>query len=195
MCVAQDGVIKRNLARRFKIKTVEGQDDIKSTEEVVSRRLKHSVENPKGAFGELPDIIFADGGIAQVRAIKRALAVYDLGAIEVFGMLKDDKHRTKTLINDKREDLLLEGNKEILNFVTNLQDEVHNTAIEYNRKLAEKNMTRSKLDDIEGIGEIKRNALLKEFGSIEGIKNAEISDITKIKGITETLAKKIKQNL
>ena len=73
MCVAQNGVIKRNLSRRFKIKTVYGQDDPRCMEEVVTRRLKHSIENPKGGFGTLPDLILADGGITQIRAIKKAM--------------------------------------------------------------------------------------------------------------------------
>ena len=78
MCVMQDGVIKKNLSRRFKIKTVYGQDDPRCMEEVIERRLKHSIENPKGGFGELPDAIFADGGITQIRATKNAIKKYNL---------------------------------------------------------------------------------------------------------------------
>ena len=102
MCVAIDGVIKKNLSRRFKIKTVFTQDDPRCTEEVVTRRLKHSIENPKGGFGELPNVIFADGGITQIRAIKRATAKCNL-QIPVFGMVKDDKHSTKNLIDEGRK--------------------------------------------------------------------------------------------
>jgi len=163
-------------------------------EEVVTRRLKHSVENPKGAFGMLPDIIFADGGIAQVRAIKKALKKYGLEDMPVFGMVKDNKHRTKTLIDENGNDLLDE-NDTILNFITILQDEVHNVAIEYNRKLSKESMTKSKLDDIKGIGEKKRQELLKKFGSVEGIKKANVLEITSIKGIKEELARKIKKEL
>ena len=97
MCVMIDGVIKKNLSRRFKIKGVFGQDDPKCTEEVVTRRLKHSLENPKGGFGELPDVIFADGGITQIRAIKTAIKKYNLN-IPVFGMVKNDKHQTQRRI-------------------------------------------------------------------------------------------------
>ena len=163
-------------------------------EEIVTRRLKHSVENPKGAFGTLPNIIFADGGIAQIRAIKRALGQYNLETIPVFGMVKDDKHRTKTVIDENGNDLL-NSNNIVLNFITMLQDEVHNTAIEYNRKLSEKSMTKSKLDEISGIGEKKRQELLKKFGSVEGIKKADFVEIASIKGINLELAKKIKKKL
>lgn len=162
MCVAQNGTIKRNLSRRFKIKTVFGQDDPKCMEEVVERRIKHSLENPKGGFGELPDLILADGGITQIRAIKSALQKYDLvDKIPVFGMVKDDKHSTRALINEEREEF--EISERLFYFITNLQDEVHNTAIEYHRKLRDKEMTKSKLDTISGIGDKKRAELLKKF--------------------------------
>ena len=192
MCVAIDGVIKKNLSRRFKIKTVFTQDDPRCTEEVVTRRLKHSIENPKGGFGELPNVIFADGGITQIRAIKRAIAKYNL-QIPVFGMVKDDKHSTKNLIDEERHVITL--TEEQMNFVTRMQDEVHNVAIKYNRKLREKEATKSELDNIPGIGEKKKQELLKAFGSIQGIKKASIEEITKIKGINADLARNIKEFL
>lgn len=192
MCVAIDGLIKKNLSRRFKIKTVFTQDDPRCTEEVVTRRLKHSIENPKGGFGELPNVIFADGGITQIRAIKRAIAKYNL-QIPVFGMVKDDKHSTKNLIDEERHVITLTEDQ--MNFVTRMQDEVHNVAIEYNRKLREKEATKSELDNIPGIGEKKKQELLKAFGSIQGIKKASIEEITKIKGINADLARNIKEFL
>ena len=161
-------------------------------EEVVTRRIKHSVENPKGAFGTLPDVIFADGGITQIRAIKKAINKYEI-EIPVFGMVKDDKHRTKKLIDENKREI--EISQDIMNFITNMQDEVHKIAIEYNRKLRDQDTTKSKLDKIKGIGERKKQELLKKFGSIEGIKNADILEISKIKGITEELAKNIKKEL
>ena len=192
MCVAKDGVINRKLGRKFKIKTVFTQDDPKCMEEVVTRRIKHSVDNPKGAFGELPDVIFADGGITQIRAIKRAINKYD-AYIPVFGMVKDDKHNTKKLIDDNKNEIEL--NDILMNFITNMQDEVHRIAIEYNRKLRNKDTTKSKLDEIKGIGEKKKQQLLKKFGSIEEIKKANIKEISQVKGITEELARKIKNEL
>lgn len=192
MCVAVDGVIKRNLARRFKIKTVFTQDDPRCIEEVVTRRIKHSLENPKGGFGELPNVIFADGGITQIRAIKRAIEKYPV-QIPVFGMVKDDKHSTKNLIDENRKVIKL--TQEQMNFITRLQDEVHNTAIEYNRKLRIKETTKSELDEIPGIGQKKKQELLKKFGSLEGIKKASAEELTKVKGINDELARKIKKFL
>ena len=192
MCVAQNGVIKRNLSRRFKIKTVYGQDDPKCMEEVVTRRLRHSLENPKGGFGTLPDLILADGGITQIRAIKSAMKTVGV-EIPVFGMVKDDKHSTRALIDENRIEFLI--SEKLFNFITNLQDEVHKTAIEYHRKVRDKEMTKSKLDYIDGIGEKKRTALLKKFGSVKKIKEAQIEDLIQVKGINLALAEKIKEEL
>ncbi len=192
MCVAKDGVINKKLGRKFKIKTVFTQDDPKCMEEVVTRRLKHSIENSKGAFGTLPDVIFADGGITQIRAIKKAINKYNI-EIPVFGMVKDDKHSTKKLIDENKNEIEL--SQELMNFITNMQDEVHRVAIEYNRSLRNKDTTKSKLDSINGIGEKRKQELLKKFGSIEGIKKADILEIMEVKGITEELARKIKKEL
>ena len=192
MCVLKDGVIDKKLSRRFKIKTVFGQDDPRCTKEVVTRRLKHSIDNPKGGFGKLPDVIFADGGITQIHAIEEAIKDCNLN-IPVYGMVKNDKHRTRALINGNRKEFKISEN--LMNLITRFQDTVHDTAIEYHRKLRDKEMTKSQLDEIEGVGEVKKQELLKKFGSIEKIKKAEIEEISSIKGINEKLAKKIKEEL
>ena len=190
MCVMMDGVIKKNLSRRFRIKTVYGQDDPKCMEEVITRRLKHSIENPKGGFGTLPDVIFADGGITQIRATKKAIEKYNLN-IPIFGMVKNDKHQTRALMNENRQELKISQN--LMNLITKFQDTVHDTAITYHRKLRDKEITKSKLDDIKGIGDVKKKALLKRFGSINKIKEASIEELISVKGINESLAKKIKE--
>ena len=192
MCVAIDGAIKKNLSKRFKIKTVVGQNDVACTNEVIKRRLKHSLDNPKGSFGNFPDLILADGGINQIRAIKEAISSFNL-EIPVFGMVKDNKHNTKMLIDENKKQVPL--NQNLMNFITNLQTEVHNLAIEYNKKLMNKDITKSKLDNIYGIGPKKKEELLRKFKSIEGIKKASIGEISQIKGINEDLAKLIKNNI
>ena len=204
MCVMQDGVIKKNLSRRFKIKTVIGQDDPACMREVVTRRLKHSVENPDGGFGKLPDVIFADGGITQIRAIKQAISDVDMWIkqeknsdfklnIPVFGMVKDDTHSTRALIDEDRNEIQISD--KLMNLITNFQDQVHDTAINYHRKLRDKEITKSELDEIKGIGEAKKKELLKHFGSIKKIKDADIEEIAKLKGINLELAKNIKDKL
>ena len=206
MCVMQDGVIKKNLSRTFKIKTVYSQDDPACMKEVVTRRLKHSInDDEKGPFGKLPDAIFADGGITQIRAIKEAIAdvkeeistekaqyVEKLNQIVVFGMVKNDKHQTRALINENRKEMKI--SQELMNLITLFQDTVHDTAIGYHKKLRNKEITHSELDEIEGIGPAKKKLLLKTFGSVEKIKNASIEELTKVKGINEELAKKIKDS-
>ena len=192
MCVMENGIIKRNLSRRFRIKTVESQDDVRCMEEVITRRIKHSVEGESSGFGRLPDVIFADGGITQIKAIKKAVAKYNVD-IPVFGMVKNDKHQTRALIRENREEI--EISEKLLNLITNFQDEVHNVAIEYHRKLRDKDISKSALDDIEGIGEKKKAELLKHFGSVKKIAEADIEEIAKIKGINTQLAEKIKKGL
>ncbi len=192
MAVAQNGVIKRNMARRFRIKTVFGQDDPRCMQEVVTRRINQSIENPNGGFGTLPDLILADGGITQIKAIQNALEETKV-SIPVFGMVKDDHHSTRALIDVDRNEYKI--SEALFLFITKLQDEVHNVAIEYHRKLRDKEMTKSKLDDIEGIGEKKRQALLKKFGSVKKIKEAKVEELTEVKGINEKLAEKIKNEL
>lgn len=190
MCAMQDGVIKKNLSRRFKIKTVYGQDDPRCMEEVIERRLKHSIENPKGGFGELPDAIFADGGITQIRATKNAIKKYNLN-IPVYGMVKNDKHQTRALMDEERNELEISENLMLL--ITRFQDTVHDTAINYHRKVRDRQITKSELDDVYGIGEAKKKALLKQFGSVEKIKQASLEELIKVKGITENLAKRLKE--
>lgn len=199
MCVMEDGIIKKNLSRRFKIKTVLTQDDPKCMEEVVTRRLAHSLESAteqeKKGFGKLPDVIFADGGITQIRAIKTAISKYENEGqklyIRVFGMVKNDKHQTRALIDENRQEIPISEN--LMNLITKFQDTVHDTAISYHRKLREQSITHSELDDIKGIGEAKKKALLKHFGSVEKIKHATKEELMQVKGITEELAEKMSQ--
>lgn len=215
MCVMQDGIIKKNLSRRFKIKEVIGQDDPACMEEVVSRRLRHSVpilnEDKPNGFGDLPDVIFADGGITQIHAIQQAIKKVnkeiEAKAIEkgieitdkdrinvaVFGMVKNDKHQTRALMNDRREEL--EISQTLLNTITMFQDAVHDTAIGYHKKLRNEGLTKSVLDNIKGIGTAKKVALLKKYGSVEKIKDASVDDIAEVKGINKELAQQIKDNL
>lgn len=193
MCVLQDGEIKKNLSRRFRIKTVLTQDDPRCMEEVITRRLAHSVEEPNNkAFGVLPDAIFADGGITQIRAIRRAIDKYNV-PIKIFGMVKNDKHQTRALIDEERNEIKI--SPELMLLITRFQDTVHDTAISYYRKLHEKSLSHSELDDIKGIGDAKKKALIKAFGSVEKIKEASIEELCKIKGINKEFAENIKNSL
>ena len=218
MVVMINGIIKKNMSRRFKVKTVIGQDDPRSMEEVVTRRLRHSVRNSQidekvfdrladetkekyfddKGFGGLPDIILADGGITQIRAIEKAIKNIETesGAnleIRVFGMVKNDKHQTRALMKEDRSEV--EISEELFKLITRFQDEVHDTAIGYHKKLRNKSMTKSVLDEIKGIGDSKKKELLANFDSIDEIANASIEELTKVHGINENLAKEILNSL
>ena len=189
MCVMEDGAIKKNLSRRFKIKTVIGQDDPRSMEEVITRRLKHSIDNPNDkGFGKLPDAIFADGGITQIRAVRRAVDKYGVD-IKILGMVKNDKHQTRALMDEDRNEV--EISERLFNLITLFQDTVHDTAISYHRKLRDKALTSSELDEIDGIGEAKKKELLRMFGSVEKIRGADVEELVKVKGINRELAEKL----
>ena len=193
MCVMQDGIIKKNLSRRFKIKTVIGQDDPKCMEEVITRRLSHSIQNENSTgFGGLPDVIFADGGITQIKATKAAIEKYPGIDVKVFGMVKNDKHQTRALIDENRNEIAI--SERLMNLITDFQNTVHDTAISYHRKLRDKKMVSSELDDIKGIGKTRKKDLLKTFGSVKKIKEASIEELMRVKGITQEIAKNIKGN-
>ena len=192
MSVLKDGKINKSLSRRFKIKNVFGQDDPRCMEEVIERRIKRSLDSENSGFGKLPDLIFVDGGITQIRAALEATKKCRV-EIPVYGMVKNDKHRTRALIDPERKEIPLSENA--MNLITRFQDTVHDTAITYHRKLRDKEMTKSRLDEISGIGAKKKEALIKKFGSVDKIKKASLDELQEIKGINEELARKIKQEL
>ena len=170
---------------------------------LISRRLVHSIENPNGGFGKLPDVIFVDGGITQIRAALEAIEdvkkEYREKGVEIelnipiYGMVKDDKHSTRALINENRQELKLTDN--LFNLITRYQDTVLDTAIGYHKKLRDKEVSKSALDSISGIGEVKKKALLKKFKSIKNIANASPEEIAEVKGINMELAERIKKEL
>lgn len=181
------------MARRFKIKTVFGQDDPRCMNEVITRRLKHSIKDSNSSgFGKLPDLILVDGGITQIHAAEEAVKSLGL-KIPIYGMVKNDKHQTRALINDERNEYKI--SEKLMKTITLFQDSVHDTAIGYHRKLRDASITKSVLDEITGVGIMKKAQLLKKFGSIENIANASVEEIAEIKGINFELAQRIKNEL
>lgn len=166
--------------RRYKIKTVIGPNDYDSMAEIVDRRLK---------YGNLPDLILLDGGKGQVSAVKKVLELNDVD-IPLWGMYKDDKHRTKGLICKEKE-IELDKTSNLYKFVASIQEEVHNYAITYHRSLRNKTLTKSILDDIQGIGEKRKKALLSHFKNIEAIKEAELEELLNIEGMSKNSAESV----
>ncbi|MGO1043266.1 excinuclease ABC subunit UvrC [Clostridioides difficile] len=166
--------------RRYKIKTVIGPNDYDSMAEIVDRRLKH---------GNLPDLILLDGGKGQVSAVKKVLELNDVD-IPLWGMYKDDKHRTKGLICKEKE-IELDKTTSLYRFIASIQEEVHNYAITYHRSLRNKALTKSILDDIQGIGEKRKKALLSHFKDVEAIKEATFEELLEVEGMNKSIAENV----
>lgn len=196
MVVFENAKPKRSDYRRIKIKTVDGQNDVACMRETLMRRLKYLLPNQteeKNPYGPSPNLILMDGGITQVRVAKNVVREYGLD-IPVYGLVKNDKHRTRTIVNEDGKEYEVKSS-EIFNLITYIQDEVHETAIEYHRKLRNKRMKKSELDEIEGIGDARKQALLKRFKSIENIKRASVAELCLVDGINEKIAEKILEKL
>lgn len=184
MVVYTKGIKDKKEYRRFKIKTVEGPDDYASMAEVLDRRLKH---------GNLPDLILLDGGKGQVSAVKKVLEENGED-IPLWGMYKDDRHRTKGLLNGEKT-IELDRTTSLYRFVAGIQEEVHNYSISYHRSLRDKKMTKSILDDIPGIGPKRKKALMDRFKDVDKLKKASKEDLVAIDGITDRLADEVLRHI
>ena len=194
MVVFEDGKPKKSDYRKFKIKTVFKQDDYASMQEVIERRFNRYIteinENIEdGKFNKIPDIIFLDGGKGQISAVSKVLQKLNLNIL-ICGMVKDDYHRTRGLLFNGKE-VLLKKSSEGFKLITRIQDEVHRFAIEFHRKTREKDMTKSILDEIPGVGDTRKKALLKHFGSIDKIRKATIEELKQVDIINEKVARDI----
>lgn len=180
--VFENGKPKKNEYRRIKIKTVIGQNDLMCMKETLVRRLKYLIGDfEKNPFGAAPDLILMDGGLNQVNVALEVIRDLKLD-IPVYGLVKDDKHRTRGIIKPDGTEIKITDN-DVMNFITFIQDEVHRTAIEYHRKLRNKKLSNSILDEIEGVGEKRKAALLKTFKSIKKISEASIEELKKVEGL------------
>lgn len=176
--------------RRFRIKTIEGQNDYGALQEMLYRRFKRALDRDP-AFATMPDLILMDGGQGQVSAAQKVLDAMGLD-IPTLGLAKDDSHRTRALVNGQGDEYILRENPFLLRYCGRIQEEVHRFAIDYHRSLRGKNSIGSVLDNISGIGPAKRNALLARFKSVENIKAASIEELLKTHGITQKNAEAIK---
>ena len=180
MVVFTNGKKDKKEYRRYKIKTVIGPNDYDSMAEIVERRLK---------YGDFPDLMLLDGGKGQVSSVKKVLDKYNV-EIPLWGMYKDDKHRTKGLISQEKE-IELDRTSNLYRFVASIQEEVHNYAISYHRSLRNKSLTKSELDDIQGIGEKRKKALLNHFKDIEAIKNATFEELLEVESMNKSSSESV----
>ena len=175
--------------RRYKIKTVDGPDDYASLQEVLYRRYKRALDEAPG-YIKFPDAILMDGGLGQVHAAKKVLDAMKVN-VPVFGMAKDDKHRTRALVFDDGREIDLRNRQILFSSLGTVQEEVHRFAIDYHHTLHRNNSTHSMLDNIEGIGEKRRNELLYHFKTIEAIKAATVEEIAEVPRMTMEAAEKV----
>ena len=175
MVVFEQAKPKRSRYKRFKIKELEIKGDVNRMAEVVTRRYSRMISGDAG-FEERPDLILIDGGAEHAKSAKNALLALGL-EIPVAGMVKDDRHRTRALQTPEGAELGIAGNPALFAMIGRIQEEVHRFAIEYQRKLHTKNSYGSSLDAIPGVGESRRTALLKAFGSVKKIREASEAEL------------------
>ena len=199
MVVYEKGKPKRSDYRKFKIKSVQGPNDYASMEEVLTRRFVHGMdereerkqqlEDEFGSFTRFPDLILMDGGKGQVNIALEVLEKLQL-TIPVCGMVKDDKHRTRGLYYNNQV-IPISRDSEGFKLITRVQDEAHRFAIEYHRSLRSKGQVHSVLDDIPGIGETRRKALMRHFKGLDGIREASVETLSNIESMNEKAARQV----
>ena len=194
MVVYDRGKPKRNDYRKFKIKGVEGADDYGSMREVLTRRFTHGLREREeskelGSFTAFPDLILMDGGKGQVNIALEVLDTLHLH-IPVCGMVKDDKHRTRGLYY-QNEEIEIDRSSEAFRLITRIQDEAHRFAIEYHKQLRGKGQVHSILDDIDGIGETRRKALMRKYANLDEIKAASVEELAEIPSMNEKAAESV----
>ncbi len=192
MVVFEKGRPKKHDYRKFTIKTIKGPDDYGSMREVLTRRFKRALSGSSGentSFDIIPDLLLMDGGKGQVNIALSVLSGLGID-IPVAGMVKDDLHRTRGLLYDGKE-MPLDTHSEGFKLVTRIQDEAHRFAIEFHKSRRGKAQVRSVLDDIPGVGPVRRTALLKAFGDVEQIRTRSVDELSKVSGMNISAAKKV----
>ncbi len=189
MVVYEGKTAIRSDYRKFKVKTAASGDDYGSLQEVLFRRLKR-LKNGDEGFSKWPDILFIDGGLGQVHAVCKIMEALRL-TIPVVGLAKDDAHRTRAIVFKDGSEIDLRGDKLLFSYAGTIQEEVHRFAITYMRGTKGKAMTKSILEEIPGIGPKRRAALLKHFGNIEKIRNADYLELMQVDGMNSKAAESI----
>lgn len=191
MIVFKGGKPYRKAYKRFSIKSFDGNDDYRAMNEVLTRRFSEyekSKDSTEG-FGKLPDLILLDGGVGQVHAVEPVLREFGL-KIPLFGMVKDNRHRTRAISGDGGE-IAINSKRQVFTLVSEIQNEVHRFSVAYHHQKHAKRGLSLSLTEIEGVGEKRASALLKYFKTMTAIKNAEVDELSKAPGITSAVAQNI----
>ena len=178
MVVFADGKPRKSDYKRFKVEGLPNQDDYASMHQVVKRRFAHYQAEDKG-FETAPDLLLIDGGVAHANTAVEALAELGL-TMPVFGMVKDDRHRTRALVTPEGKEIGIDGNQAVFSFIGTIQEETHRFAITYHRQLRSKRLRYSELDGIPGIGPKRKQELLKTFKSLTAIGQASLPELERL---------------
>lgn len=184
MVVYLNGAMCKDEYRRYRIRSLDAPDDYAAMQEVLFRRFRKASENGRTDDAnrqKMPDLILIDGGKGHVSAAEEVLNKLDI-KISVYGMVKDEKHRTRALTSDKKE-IQINETPEVYRFIYRIQEEAHRFAIEYNRKLGSKRYSHSALDEISGIGRQRKKALMKHFKSVVKIRQSNVDELMQAEGI------------
>jgi excinuclease ABC subunit C len=183
MVVSVSGKMKKSEYRLFNIKTTDGADDYASMREVISRRVMH-IGDGTLSLGECPDLILLDGGKTHVGVVRALLSEKGI-EIPLFGMVKDEFHKTRALTDDKSE-ISIAKEKNVFAFIYKLQEEVHRYTVGRMRSAKQKTYKKSSLTEIKGIGTVKARLLLSHFKTLGVLKGADREELLSVKGITKT---------
>jgi excinuclease ABC subunit C len=174
-----DGKPKKSDYKRFKVEGLADQDDYESMRQVLCRRFCHYLDGDKG-FSECPDALLIDGGVVHAQVVQEALSAMGI-RVPIFGMVKDNRHRTRALVTPEGGEIGIQGNPAIFSFIGRIQEETHRFAIEYHRSLRD-SISPSKLEEIPGIGEKRRSLLWERFGSLRAVKAATEKELAAVLG-------------
>jgi excinuclease ABC subunit C len=183
MVVYINGKQSRADYRSFNIKTVDGADDYASMREALTRRIKHLLEDDNGSFAEYPDLLLIDGGKGHVSVVREVLDSFSID-LPVFGMVKDDYHKTRALCNETQE-INIAKDRGLFTLIYKIQEEVHRFTVGRTTNAKRSTYKRSSLENINGIGPAKAKKLLNHFGTLAALKSADIEQISIVSGITE----------
>ena len=188
MVVYKNGKPLKSAYKKFKIKGFDGQDDYASMAETLTRRFEeyYAAEKSDEGFGRLPDLILLDGGRGQVAAVREVFERMDIN-VPLFGLVKDDRHRTRAVTGEGGE-IAISSKRALFSFLSKMQDEVHRFAIGYHHTRRKNATFRSSLPSIEGVGEVRAKALLKFFRTIDNISKADLKELESAPKMTRDAA-------
>ena len=187
MVVFQHGRPLKRDYRHFAVKDLAHPDDYASMEQVLTRRFRRYLDGDE-KFGELPDVLLIDGGVTHANVAVRVLEELEL-SIPVFGMVKDDRHRTRALVTPDGREIGIQQYQTVFALIGQIQEETHRFAITYHKQRHSKSATHSQLDGIPGLGEVRKKALLKQFKSVKAIKEAPLEELSRVvpKGVASAV--------